>query len=152
MASLGRFLADWAWAERQTPLALEQARQAELLLRECLAARMNATNVTRAKLGDTKSRLGGALLSVAICTPQSSPELLAARLTESESLLLAGHELMQSDPTAVPRLVRECLQRLIRLYEAWESTTPNAGSRAKAIAWRQRLETFEKAQLTAKRF
>jgi tetratricopeptide (TPR) repeat protein len=152
MASLGRFLADWAWAERQTPPALEQARQAELLLRECLAARLNATNVTRAKLGDTKSRLGGALLSVAICTPQPGPELLASRLTESESLLLAGHELIQSDPTAVPRSVRESLQRLIRLYEAWESTTPNAGSSAKAIAWRQRLETFEKAQLTAKRF
>jgi hypothetical protein len=141
-ASLGRLLADWAWRERAEPAARERAREAEKLLRDCLAARVGATNVSRTKLGDTKSRLGGAVLSVAIC--DHDPALNSDRFKEAETLLLTGYELMQADSSISPRYVRDSLQRLVRLYEAWKSAAPNAGYEAKAATWKERLEEFQK--------
>jgi tetratricopeptide (TPR) repeat protein len=146
MASLGRSLADWAWAERGAPAAWEHARQAEALLREVLASRVSATNVSQTKLGDTKSRLGGAVLSVAVCDPESSSAVFAARCTEAESFLLAGYELMQADTSVSSRSVRDSLQRLVRLYEAWKSVAPNAGHEAKLATWKERLAAFEGAR------
>jgi tetratricopeptide (TPR) repeat protein len=140
MASLGRLLADWALLERAAPVSRERAREAEKLLRDCLAARVGATNVSRTKLGDTRSRLGGAVLSMAVCDPALNPD----RFKEAETLLLTGHELMQADSPISPRYVRDSLQRLIRLYDAWKSVAPDADYEAKAATWKQRLEQFEK--------
>jgi tetratricopeptide (TPR) repeat protein len=140
MASLGRLLADWAMRERAEPAARDRAREAEKLLRDCLAARIGATNISRTKLGDTRSRLGGAVLSVAVCDPAPNSD----RFKEAETLLLTGHELMQADSSISPRYLRDSLQRLIRLYDAWKSVAPDGGYEAKAATWKQRLEALEK--------
>ena len=146
LASLGRMLADWSIKEPGDPAARDRAREAEKLLRDCLATRVGATNVSHVKLADTKSRLGGAVLSVAVCDPGSDPEARAARFQEAETLLLEGHEVMQADPSISSRYVRDSLQRLVRLYEAWKSAAPNAGYDSKAASWKERLEAFETAQ------
>jgi len=53
---------------------------------------------------------------------------------------------MQADPSISSRYVRDSLQRLVRLYEAWKSAAPNAGYDSKAASWKERLEAFETAQ------
>lgn len=154
-ASLARLLGDWAWAERDSkseirnPLAApersaggkseiaERAREAERLLREVLAIRVRqSTNSWR--IGDLKSRLGGALVSVAVTDSAIDAERRRAKLNVAESLLLEGHERLQNS-SAEEKYKRDALQRLVRLYEALNKSD-------KRSEWQQKLELFDKAQ------
>ena len=152
-ASLGRLLADWAWSERDsTPAAgatrltselqrstldldcsVERAREAEKLLRECLAIRLRGTNSTHWRTAEGKSRLGGALVSVAVADPALNAEARGAKLAEAESLLLEGNEALQPS-SADNKYKRDAVERLVRLYDAW-------GKRDKVSEWQQKLET-----------
>jgi tetratricopeptide (TPR) repeat protein len=154
-ASLARVLSDWAWAERthsQLPSAVSapprlspvnsqlpgtRAREAEQLLREVLVVRLR-DGASSWRVGDVKSRLGGALVSVAVTDPAMNAEGREAKLSEAESLLLEGCERVQSGATD-DKYKRDALQRLVRLYEAWNKP-------AKRAEWQQKLERFDKEQ------
>jgi tetratricopeptide (TPR) repeat protein len=142
-ANLGRLLADWAWTEGApgpasrdlNPEIVNRAREAERLLRACLAIQGANPKTSARRLGDTQSRLGGAILAVAVTDPALSDEQRGSRLVEAESLLLTGHELLQQSKSAEREHRRDALERLVRLYEACNKPS-------QAAEWRGSLETF----------
>jgi hypothetical protein len=91
---------------------------------------------------DMKSRLGGALLAVALTHPALSAEDRQTKLLEAEVLLLEGNERLQRSQSADRKYKREALERLVRLYEAWETSASNTGKSAQAREWRRTLEAF----------
>jgi hypothetical protein len=168
-ASLGRLMADWAWAERpalgvpasagntlplSTPpelsssepakagtpnLAYERAREAEHWLRECLAVRLSGTNTTHWRVGDVKSRLGCALVSVAVTDPElNTTAAREAKLAEAETPLVEGYQVLQREKSIDrQKYKRDALERLVRLYEAW-------GKPEKRSEWQQQLDAFDR--------
>ena len=143
-ASLGRVLADWAWAEHDSkseirnPISqiVERAREAERLLRECLAWHLKGTNQTHWRVGDVRSRLGGALVSVAVTDAAFDATGREAKLVEAEGLLLEGNQRLQERKSIDERKYkRDALERLARLYEAW-------GKPGQRAEWQQHMETF----------
>jgi len=167
-ASLARLLSDWAWVERTNLVAadvrrltpnsqsqterslvtsastspLERAREAESLLRDCLATRLRGTNANHWRTGDVKSRLGGALLAVAVTESSSTTDTRLSRLTEAESLLLEGHERLQQSKSASRIYKRDALERRVRLYEVWDAAAPSSAKSAQAEEWKKKLEAF----------
>jgi serine/threonine protein kinase/tetratricopeptide (TPR) repeat protein len=147
-ASLGRLLADWAWAERVSKSEIanpksetaERAREAERLLRNCLDIRLRGTNSTDSRVGDTRSRLGGALLAVAVTDAALTAEARQTKLTEAESLLLGGNESLQQSRSVDSKYSRNALERLVHLYEAW-------GKPDKLDDWKQKLAEFDKGEI-----
>ncbi len=136
-ASLARLLSDWAWAERETNAPLSRAHEAEGLLREVLLLRLwESTNSWR--IADVKSRLGAALTCVAATEHTLNADARNAKLSEAESLLLDGYE--QLEKTAVEdKYRRDALERLVRLYEAW--------NKPKSCAeWQTKLNAFDGAR------
>ena len=99
-ASLARLLADWVWAERGSlseirnlkPKISGRAQEAERLLRDCLAARLRGPTATHWRTDETRNRLGGALLAVAVTDPALTSESRAARFTEAEAILVESCE------------------------------------------------------------
>ena len=158
MASLGRALADWAWADRQqsavtVPAAADggselqpikvraprdRAQEAERLLRDCLAARLRGSKATHWRTDETRNRLGGALLAVAVTDPALTSESRAARFIEAEAILLESYEALQQSKEPDRKYKGDALTRLVRLYEAWEKPE-------KAAEWQQKLDGFDKA-------
>ncbi|HEY2952152.1 MAG TPA: serine/threonine-protein kinase [Verrucomicrobiae bacterium] len=147
-ASLGRLLADWAWAEHVSKSEIPnpksetagRAREAERLLRDCLASRLRGTNATGWRMGDARSRLGGALLAVAVTDAALSAEARQTKLSEAESLLVEGNESLQQSRGADSKYKRDALIRLIHLYEAWDKPD-------KLTDWKQKLADFDKAEI-----
>jgi hypothetical protein len=136
-ASLARLLADWAWAERNTkPEAVERARESERLLRECFAMHSEGTNAGHWRTADVKSRLGAALVSVAVTDPSLAPPAREAILCEAETLLVEGHEGVEKDKSVEKKYRRDGLERLMRLYEA-------RGQSDKLAGWQQKLADFD---------
>ena len=122
---------------RPTNAPIEIAREAERLLRDVLALQLRiSTNSWR--VGDFKSRLGAAFVSVVVTDSQLNTEGREGKLTEAESLLLEGHKRLQAASTD-KKYKRDALQRLVRLYEAWNKPDKRA-------EWQQKLELFDKAQ------
>ena len=169
-ASLARLLADWAWAERTNLVAaevtrltaesgidqslltsaatasVERAREAERLLRDCLALRQRGTNATHWRTGDVRSRLGGALLVVAVTDPALTLAARLSKLTEAGPLLLEGNEALQQMTKIDDRKYqRDALTRLVRFHEAWDELAPNTGKAAQAAEWKTKLADFDKA-------
>ncbi len=142
-ASLARLLTDWAWTERDSASqgGIEKseiagrAREAEHLLRKCLAMRV-ANDPKHWRVGDVKSRLGGALASVAMTDPSFDTTAREAKLVEAEAFLNDGNQRLQESPSADEKYQRDALERLTRLYEAWDKP-------AELAAWRQKLEAFD---------
>jgi tetratricopeptide (TPR) repeat protein/tRNA A-37 threonylcarbamoyl transferase component Bud32 len=147
-ASVARFLTDWAWAEHFLKSEIRnpksemtgRAREAEALLRDCLGIRLRGTNATHWRTDDVKSRLGGALLSLAVTDPALGAEARQSKFAEAETLLLQSNGRLQQSKSAEPRLKREALERLVRLYEAWDAIAPNSGKSARAEEWKKMLE------------
>jgi hypothetical protein len=138
--SLGRLLADWAWAERTNALAVvDRAREGARFLRDCLAIRLRGTNATHWRTADLQSRLGGALLTLAVTEPALSTVVRDGTFTEAESALLQSQTALQGNKRAELRYKRDALTRLARLYEAWDK--PQL-----AAEWRQKLESFDQRQ------
>jgi tetratricopeptide (TPR) repeat protein len=165
-ANLARLLSDWAWAERnqvgraipstpsvpsdesggavktprpaseQSRAPVEMAREAERLLREVLAVWPSANASWR--VGDVKSRLGGALIAVAATDPAPDPEGRVANLSQAESLLLESLDQLQKT-AAEGKFKGDALQRLVRLYEAWNKPDKRA-------EWEQKFDRFSKGQ------
>ena len=132
--------ADQSLVTSAATASYERAREAERLLREVLPLRLrDSPNSTR--IGDLNSRLGGALVSIAVTDPALDVEGRQAKLSEAESLLLEGHERLQKAP-AEEKYKRDALQRIVRLYEAWNKPD-------KRSEWEQKVELFDKAQTKA---
>jgi serine/threonine protein kinase/tetratricopeptide (TPR) repeat protein len=116
-------------------LKQEKWSEAEPILRECLALQEKLADAPLAnaaapplvpswQIADAKSMLGAAL------TGQK-------RFADAEPLLLAGYEGLTAAENAIPARARgrltESLQRLVRLYDAWEKPD-------EAVRWRNELE------------
>jgi hypothetical protein len=129
-------LADWALSDRAQPAARERAREADTLLRSCLATRVAETNTSRLKLADTKVAWAGAVLSLAVCDPAAERGSTPGPVQGGEGLLTSAMELLQLETSISPSYVRDSLQRLILLYEAWKSSRPKADTKRKPPAGR----------------
>jgi serine/threonine protein kinase len=148
-----------AKSESRGPKAavVERALEAERVLRESLEFRLTRTNAPAEvrvftidqsggerlksrkpsggtapawRIGDTQSRLGAAVLSVAVTDPALTGEARHAKFVEAESLLLEGNEALQEDAKADDTYKRDALERLIRLYDAWQKPEQAADWRA----------------------
>jgi hypothetical protein len=134
------------WTERAgaagsrppSPELVARAREAEGLLRHCLATRAGRTNTPPGTLGDTRSRLGGAIMSVAFTDPDLMADARAAMLAEAETLLVEGQELMESSPSRGDSYPRDGLVRLVRFYTASHQPGP-------AGEWQRKLAAFDQA-------
>ena len=128
VASLGRLLTDWAWAERGAiapPSSLQagdgsakqiaaraphqRAQEAERLLRQCLAIRLRDPKAVPWRIDDVRSRLGGALVAVSVTDPALNTESRLAKFAEAESLLLEGNEALQQRGKAESKYKRDAL-------------------------------------------
>ena len=120
MASLGRLLADWAWSERATgseignskPEIAGRASEAEQLLRDCLATRLRAPQASQWGTDETRSRLGGALLAVAVTDPAATDEARTAKFVLSWAPQADGKIIIVGAFTRVNRMARNNIARL----------------------------------------
>ena len=67
------------------------------------------------------------------------------KLREAEPLLLEGYEGMKDNPEAPDERKREALERIIKLYEAWDAAEPGQGYADQAAEWRAKLPTTQPA-------
>jgi tetratricopeptide (TPR) repeat protein len=158
VSSLGRLLADWVWSESGRSFEIEQvnradrlpgtpgtkpevaerAREAERLLRNCLATQSRSAKATDWRTDENRSRLGGAVFAVAVTDPTLTSEDCLAKFTQAESLLLESNEVLQQREKVDIKYKRDSFTRLVRLYEAWHEPD-------KAASWRQKLTDFNNA-------
>jgi hypothetical protein len=116
-------------------LRLGAAARAEPYLRECVALRetLFPDEHPRSWTKQTaRSQLGESLCG-------------QGRFAEAEPLLIAACEALRGDArvplpakTKGKDLKREALERVIRLYEAWDQAEPGKGFDARAAEWRQK--------------
>jgi hypothetical protein len=119
----------------------QAAAEAEPILRECLAMREKAFAEGHPQSWlkyNTMSLLGGALAG-------------QGNFTQAEPLLLEGYNSMKDDPHVPPPVQaggdrkREALERIVKLYEAWDATEPGTGKPEKAAEYRALLDAFDSA-------
>ena len=147
LSSTARALTDWAWNERGLPSEDKdrktenagRAREAVSLLRDCLAIRLRGNDKTNWRISDVQSRLGGALVAVAVTDSALTSGARLAKLTEAGSLLLEANEVLQLGKEVKSKYKSDSLTRLIRLYEAWDKPD-------KAAEWQQKLDDFNKTE------
>src|SRR5262249_42832331 len=145
-----RLLADWAWAEQagnsenRNPNSetAQRAREAETLLRDSLTIRLRGTNANHWRTEDVRSRLGGALLALAVTDSALTGEARQSKLGEAETILLQSDERLQQDKSADRRFKGDSLERLVRLYQSWDAAAPGGGKSVQAEAWKKKLEGF----------
>jgi tetratricopeptide (TPR) repeat protein len=122
--------------------AFSHARQAETLLREGLKIRKEQASDDDWQLAEIRSRLGGALVIATLADASLSPAARDNKFVEAESLLLEAQDRLHNDPGIDPAFKRDAIERLVRLYEAWNGVVPNRGMAQKATEWRQQLASF----------
>jgi len=130
---LAHVLLDLAWEQRSGPnqaRALARAREAEKLLRECLAVRQKALPPTDWRLPYTRNLLGGALVSIIATDRELASETRVAKLSEAEALLVKSCDALQQDTAAPPHAKSEPPARLRRLYETSGAAAPTASKGA----------------------
>jgi len=96
-------------------------------------------------VGDVRSRLGGALVAVAVSDPALDAAARQELFVEAEKLLLSGQQLMQQSSATPPKYLRDALERLRRLYSSWNEFAPDADRAAKAAEFREQLTDFDSA-------
>ena len=55
-------------------------------------------------------------------------------------MLLEANERLQQSKSADPRRAHDLLERLVHLYQAWDTLAPNTGKAAQAEEWKKKLE------------
>jgi len=78
-------------------------------------------------------------------TDQSSSEPSSARCDEAEPLLVNGYNQMKGNPAAPQGQVQDALERIVTLYESWDSAEPGKGYAEKAAEWLEKLEETQKS-------
>jgi serine/threonine protein kinase/tetratricopeptide (TPR) repeat protein len=111
-------------------VAQSKYAEAEPLLREALAVREKTWPKEWWGHYDAISTLGGAVAG-------------QGRFAEAEPLLLEGFEGMSRDPQSWEIRRREGLERLVKLYEAWDEAEPGKGYLAKAVQLQQKLAAMD---------
>lgn len=111
--------------------------EAEPILREALAVREKTEPQESWGRYDVMSTLGGALAG-------------QDRFEEAEPLLVEGYEGMSRDPESWQIRRREALERLIKLYEAWERGVPGKGHLKNAELWQRKLTAMDAPPTSAK--
>jgi tetratricopeptide (TPR) repeat protein len=145
VVSFARYLTELAWVKHNQAKSKEassHARNAEELLREGLKIRKEQASDDDWQLAEIRSRLGGALLIATLADASLAPTTRDGRFGEAEALLLDAAERFRDDPSVDPAFKRDAIQRLVRLYEAWNSAVPNSDMAQKAADWRQQLAPF----------
>ena len=147
-ASLARLLADWAWSERGSssgikdlkPEIAARAREAESRLREGLAIRLKSPESAHWRTtGETTSRLGGALVAVAVTDADLSGDARRTKLAEAATLLINANEVLQTSVAVAGKYKLDSFTRIVRLYEALEKPE-------EALKWQQKLDDFDRAK------
>ncbi len=114
-------------------LRLQQFAAAEPILREALAIREQA-EPNDWRTFNTQSLLGGALLG-------------QEKYAEAQTLLHLGYEGMKEREAAIPpqglNRLTEALERLVKLYEDWNTAEPDQGFDAKLKEWQQKLDELK---------
>lgn len=124
----------------------EGASEAELLLRECMAIRQRLYPEGDARhwlVFNATSALGQSIVTLARHGVGSQDQRLE-RLREAESLLLESQRHLASDPSVpAPDPLgdrrRDAIDRLVQLYETWESADPGHEHGQQAAHWRTLL-------------
>jgi tetratricopeptide (TPR) repeat protein len=125
---------------------LETAREAEPLAREYLEICLkHGADDGRALYA--RSMLGHALARSAELDPALSPPARAARLREAEPELVDGYTGLLNAPFT-PKIGensrRDVLERVVHLYQVWDTTEPGQGFDAKAETWKSKPVRKEK--------
>ena len=94
--------------------------------------------------------VGGALVAEIVCDLSMSAESRGSKFAEAEGLLLESGEQLRQNSSLDWRLRHDPLERLVRLYEAWDTFSPNTGKSAQAELWKGRLEALEATRSGAK--
>jgi eukaryotic-like serine/threonine-protein kinase len=97
-----------------------QAKEAEPLLREGLEIRLKTTRKDHWYVALARSELGACLTAL-------------GRHEEAEPLLLEGYEEMKASPATPALHVKQALDRIVKLYEAWHKPEKAAAWRAKPL-------------------
>ncbi len=119
----------------------DQAADAEPVLRECLSIREKA--LVNTKLWFRNTAEARRVLGECLTTQGADPSLaLGARiekLREAETILIElAHATLDGDTSSEDDKT-EAIQRVVDLYEAWNTAEPGKGYDAKAAEWRAKL-------------
>jgi tetratricopeptide (TPR) repeat protein len=107
--------------------------EAEAIWREVLKIHQGALPPGDWRTSSAQSALGGALLA-------------QSKFVEAEPLLLEGFRGIQAGKDTPPKpkdaLPGSC-ERLVKLYEAWDSAEPGKGHDAQALQWREKRKALD---------
>ena len=84
-------------------------------------------------------------------------EVLAGqnKFSEAEPFLLSGYQRLTEDADKIPPIHAHCvtdsLERLVKLYEAWDQAKPDQGYEAKAAEWQRKLDEHRAESLSTSR-
>jgi hypothetical protein len=116
-------------------LRQEKFIEAEPLLRQCLVVR-EELQPTMWTTFNTRSLLGASLLG-------------QRKFAEAEPLLLDSYKRLKDDPAVPPPDAfigdrrREALERIAKLYDAWNAAKADRAYELKAVRWRVRLAEYD---------
>ena len=73
------------------------------------------------------------------------------KVREAEPLLLEAYKGLRANEDEIPAVVREArlreaLERIVQLYDAWHAAEPDAGHDAQAASWRAQLQQKKESQ------
>jgi len=109
-------------ARSETLMAQGRYEDAADTLRACITMRQKGLPDGHWLIADTVSRLGAALAA-------------QRKFAEAESVLLKSSEQLQANRQATAEPKRQAVERIVKLYEAWDRPD-------QAASWRQRLQEF----------
>jgi serine/threonine protein kinase/tetratricopeptide (TPR) repeat protein len=104
--------------------------EAEPMVRESFEHRKASLPPQHWLIGNSMSLLGETLFG-------------QGKFAEAETLLVDGYAQMTRDPQVLKSRQREALDRIIRLYAAWNKAVPSRGYDQKSAEWRAKLEAWE---------
>ncbi len=126
----------------ETLLKARKYDDAEPVLRECLTLRQQAFPDGHQNIWSrycAVQMLGGALAGQAADLAKTDLQAASDLFVEAERMLLEGYDGMKGDPRVPDPSrnlgldnLRESLQRIVQLYEAWDAAEPGKGYDAKA--------------------
>ncbi len=129
---------------------IEQDRyaQAESTLRECLAIRERALSPDSPSywlLPHARSMLGSALTGRGATLIESDVPAAGSMFAEAERLLIESGDWLTRNADRIPQQYRDsrprrALERIVELYEIWNTVAPDAGKAKRAAEWRTELE------------
>jgi len=134
------------------PNLLQQHKfdQSELVLRECLTLREELLPDEHPEAWlryNTMSILGEALVGQGIegsADQEGNRDAAIAKFREAEPLLIDGYDKMQPPPGPITgQRKRQALERIAKLYEAWDAAEPGTGKAERAAYYCTLLSATE---------